>query len=213
MRRSQLVAVTSSTLRDDKKGLHGNVLQFHHGVATDFFLNGTPRPYYRRFCYFGTLRNELDYKAVEALAEAGFSVELVGPVRQALPPMHRNVVVRPAVPANQLPKALTHYDALLLPYRDDEYNRGILPAKIYECLATGKPVLSSPLPALGELKDHLYICRTLAEWVEAARELPDAETAARRAARVQAAAEHTHEKAFSRLKSAVAACLSNGHGR
>ncbi len=213
MRRSSLVATTSSTLRDDKQPHHANVIQFHHGVASDFFLGGTPRPYYRRFCYFGTLRGEIDYAPIKALAEAGFSVELIGPVRHTPPPLPKTVTLRGAVTPEQLAKSLNHFDALILPYVNDEYNRGILPAKIYECLATGKPVLASPLPALADFHEHLYLCRTPTEWVETAKALPDTESPTRRAARVRLAAEHTHEKAFARLKSAISSCLPHSHGR
>ena len=33
----------------------------------------------------------------------------------------------------------------MLPYLDNRLTRGISPAKTYECMATGKPVVASPL--------------------------------------------------------------------
>ncbi|MBI3553478.1 MAG: hypothetical protein HY077_13365 [Elusimicrobia bacterium] len=213
MRRSALVITTSSTLRQDKAALHPNVLQFHHGVAADFFLASSPRAAYRRFCYFGTLRGELDYAPVAALAEAGFEVELIGPVKQAPPPLPRGVALRGGVAPAELARTLASFDALLLPYRDDAYNRGIFPAKIYECLATGRPVLSSPLPALAELSEHLTFCRTPGEWVKAAEALPQTETPAKRAARVELARGFTHSRAFARLREAVTDALRAPHGR
>ncbi|MBI5631794.1 MAG: oligosaccharide flippase family protein [Elusimicrobia bacterium] len=116
--------------------------------------------------------------------------------------------LKSAVPHAKLPETLSHYDALLLPYADDEYNRGVIPAKLYECLATGLAVLASPLPALRHMGDCLYLVKTPAEWVEAANGLPETETPERRAGRVRKAREHAQAKAFSELKGAMEASLA-----
>ena len=213
LRRSALVVTTSSTLRQDKEKLHSNVLELHHGVSAGFFLIPARRTGYRRFCYFGTLWRAIDYAPVRALAEAGFEIELIGPIREPLPPFPRNVAARGPVAHEKLPRLLEAFDGLLLPYADDDYNKGVIPAKIYECLATGRPVLASPLPALSRLGGALYFCRSGQDWVAAARSLEAAETPGRRAARVALAQENSSERAFARLRQAVAESLLSPHGR
>ncbi len=60
------------------------------------------------------------------------------------------VQYRGAVPHEGLPASLAGVDAYVLPYEINNLTKGISPAKTYECLATGKPVVASPLPALRE---------------------------------------------------------------
>lgn len=202
--RAGLVLTTSRTLYDDKKSLHPNVVELHHGASKGFFLPAPPERPRRRLCYFGTIWRALDYAPIRALAEAGFEIELIGPVKEPPPPLPKSVVFRGAFPYVSLPAMLADFDAILLPYIDDEYNRGVIPAKIYECLATGRPVLASPLPALAGLSDVVTMCRTPEEWVAAARAL-DADTPEARRARLKEAHEHDETKVFARLNELVAA--------
>ncbi len=200
MARAGLVLTTSSTLYEDKKRLHPNVVELHHGVSRAFFLPPPPDRPRRRLCYFGTVWRALDYAPIRALAQAGFDIELIGPVKEAPPPLPPSVVFRGVFPHDELPAMLADCDALLLPYVNDEYNRGVIPAKTFECLATGRPVLASPLPALAGLSGVLTICRSPREWVSAARAL-DRDGA--RTARVETARAHAEETVFARLTALV----------
>lgn len=200
MSRAKLVLTTSHTLFNDKKPLHPNVVELHHGVSRAFFIPEPPDRPRLRLCYFGTLWRAVDYAPIRALAEAGFEVELIGPVKEPPPPLPPSVTLRGSFPHEELPTLLADFDALLLPYANDEYNRGVIPAKTYECLATGRPVLASPLPALEGLSHILTICRTPEEWVAAARSV---DSTAARHARVETALAHIEEAVFARLSQLV----------
>jgi O-antigen/teichoic acid export membrane protein/glycosyltransferase involved in cell wall biosynthesis len=201
--RSGLVLTTSRTLYDDKKGLHPNVVELHHGANRAFFLPAPPERPRRRLCYFGTLWRAVDYAPIRALAEAGFELELIGPVKEPPPPLPGSVTLRGPFPYEDLPGMLADFDGLLLPYVNDEYNRGVIPAKTYECLATGRPVLASPLPALAGLSNVLTICRSPKDWVAAARALKE-DSPASRQARVAEAKAHGEDVVFARLNELVA---------
>lgn len=202
MARAGLVLTTSSTLYEDKKPKHRHVVELHHGVSGTFFLPAPPERPRRRLVYFGTLWRALDYAPIRALAEAGFEVEMIGPAKEAPPPLPQSVTFRGAFPHEELPAMLAECDALLLPYVNDEYNRGVIPAKTFECLATGRPVLASPLPALAGLSGVLTICRTPADWVAAARALSRDDGRERR---VEAARAQKEETVFARLVALVEA--------
>ena len=202
MARAGLVLTTSSTLYDDKKNCHPNVVELHHGTSRGFFLPAPPERPRRRLCYFGTIWRALDYAPLRALAEAGFEIEMIGPLKEPPPPLPPSVVFRGSFPYEHLPAMLADFDALLLPYVDDEYNRGVIPAKTYECLATGLPVLASPLPALAGLSKVLTICRTPKDWVAAARALGQDSPASRRE-RVEEAKAHGEDRVFERLSSLI----------
>ncbi|MBI4348228.1 MAG: hypothetical protein HY553_15410 [Elusimicrobia bacterium] len=200
LERSAHVLVTSPFLREKQSARHKSVHELHHGVDEAFFGAAGPAPgEYRRFCYFGSLWHALDYRYVAALAEAGFEVTLLGPVREALPRLPAKVRHADAVSSAALPAALAPFDGLLLPYADTPYNRGVVPAKTYECLATGKPVLATPIGGLTKFGAHFYVEREPEAWVRVARELPRLETPAQREARVALAREHSTPAQFSKL--------------
>jgi len=201
--RSDLVLTTSRTLFAEKSKRHSRVRELHHGVSADFFIAPPESPGYRKLCYYGTLWRALDYAPVKALAEAGFEVTLIGPQKEPPPPLPDRVCLLPAMDHSLLPQALAGQDVLLLPYADDEYNHGVIPAKIYECLATGRPVVASPLPALEPLRDALYTAKTPSDWVEIVRALPQTENAERRETRLRLAREHAEERCFSLLQKEI----------
>ena len=207
MSRAGLVLTTSHTLYEDKKPLHKNVVELHHGVSSKFFLPAPPERPRRRLCYFGTVWRAVDFAPIRALAEAGFEVELIGPVKEA-PALPPSVRLRGRVPHESLPEILAGFDALLLPYVNDEYNRGVIPAKTYECLATGLPILASPLPGLAGLSNVLTICKTPEDWVAAARSLGQDGS---RNARVEEARAHAEETVFTRLRALVDAARPRSH--
>jgi len=206
LRRAGLVMATSPLLFEAARAKHPNVLLVHHGVSDDFFLPAGPPPRsYRRCCYFGTIRGgELDFEAIAALAEAGFEVSLLGPLKDA-PPLPATVRFIPTVPHGELPGALASYDVLLLPYADTPYTQGTFPAKIYECLATGKPIVASPLPSLKPLAGLVYLASAPGDFVRAVRGLSAAETEERIAARLAAAREHAASAQFKKIESALRA--------
>lgn len=203
--RAGLVLTTSRTLHDRLRPRHAAVLEIHHGVGPSFFLPPRAPGPHRRFVYFGTIWSALDYGAIAALANAGFQVDLIGPVKEPPPPLPPSVRLKGPVAHDDLPAVLADADALILPYADNEYNKGVIPAKTYECLATGRPVFASPLPGLTALSELsvLTFARGPEDWSAAARDLDRFETEERRAARVAVAREHEEGRVFARLRAAV----------
>ena len=91
-------------------------------------------------------------------------------------------------PYSQLPRYLRYASALLLPRTDAEHSRASDPLKLYEYLATGRPVVSTALPAVDDFQGLVYLSHTPDEFIR----MTDA-----------ALGQHTPEKA-SRQVAAVA---------
>jgi glycosyltransferase involved in cell wall biosynthesis len=72
--------------------------------------------------------------------------------------------------SGELPAVLRGGKACLLPYRLNELTRKINPLKLKEYLASGKPVVSSPLPEARKLVPHLRIAESVDEWVKSLRD-------------------------------------------
>jgi glycosyltransferase involved in cell wall biosynthesis len=56
----------------------------------------------------------------------------------------KNVVVRPAVAHEEVPRVLAGFDVGLIPFLRTTLTAGVNPNKLYEYLAAGLPVVSTP---------------------------------------------------------------------
>jgi glycosyltransferase involved in cell wall biosynthesis len=85
----------------------------------------------------------------------------------------------------QLPSYLRGMDVLLMPYTLNEATRTIYPLKLYEYLATGKPVVTTAIPAVEPLRNLMYVCHSHDDFIQstqiALQEQDTQKLAARRA--------------------------------
>ncbi|MBI4677698.1 MAG: oligosaccharide flippase family protein [Elusimicrobia bacterium] len=197
---ADVVICDSDFLYNQKKAEHPHVAQIHQGVSEDF-LNAKPgRSQVRSFCYYGTWGPDLDPEYLAALVDAGFSVAMSGFFKGDHAPLPAGVERLEPTSPELLRGRLEGFDAFLMPYRITPFHLGVVPAKIYECLAMGRPVLATPLPSLAPYKDLIYIAAKPEEWVKIAKELPKTENDGLRRARIALAGEHTHAKEFDRFR-------------
>ncbi len=100
--------------------------------------------------YFGSVRDEVDVPALAALATAGIRVDVVGHIeRDALRAelAAAGVQVSPAVPVGEIAALAGTYRAVILPYRG-ERTESLVPAKFWNCVATGAWVVVHGLGAV-----------------------------------------------------------------
>jgi teichuronic acid biosynthesis glycosyltransferase TuaH len=113
----------------------------------------------------GQLNERLDLDLLEAVADAGDSLLLVGPRYEQRPETRRRLdalIARPTVqwvgrqPFERLPELLASMDVGLTPYADTAFNRASFPLKTLEYLAAGRAVVSTDLPSARWLAtDHV----------------------------------------------------------
>lgn len=72
-------------------------------------------------------------------------------------------------PYRQLPQYAGAAKVLLLPRTNDEYSKASDPLKLYEYLATGQSVVSTPLPSAVQYGDYVYVAATPDEFVQAVK--------------------------------------------
>ena len=201
--RADLVVTDSPYLFELQRRRHPRVARIHQGMDASFLEAKPPSGAFRSFCYYGTWGTALDAALVGAVADAGFAVTLSGFVKGPPPALPASVRRLPAIPREDLLKRLEDFDAFLLPYRLTPFHKGVIPAKVYEILAMGRPALATPLPSMEEFKDHFHIGNTPEEWVAFARSLARTETPERAEARRALARSHTYAAEFGRLTEAM----------
>jgi glycosyltransferase involved in cell wall biosynthesis len=186
----------------------------------DAFLSG-PAVDYERFaplqdphagrevgtvCFFGHVSLErIDLDVLRAIAEAGFEVRIVGglgSVEKSLIEIP-GVYYRGEVSHARLPSALVGIDAFVLPYKVNALTCSISPAKTYECLATGKPVVAAHLPAMRDLAGYVYLAQRPEDYVEVLRNLKHLETEEKKRARIELARKNSWDTRFRALEEAL----------
>ena len=144
---------------------------------------------------------ELDLKLLRDLAvqRPGVSFVLVGPTRISEDdPVLRELSGLPNVyrlglkPVEALPSYIQHMDVCMLPYVRNDYTRYIYPMKLHEYLATGLPVVGTPITALQDFGDVVALVTDREEWLAALDQAlrPEARSAEASHLRQAVAREH-----------------------
>lgn len=183
LQRVDQVIVHSATLFTKKGGINPRLAYIPNGVDYMAFsrpceelpdLAAVPRP---RIGYVGVIKKQLDLALLVRLAQARpqYSFVLVGPVLnisgkeqdvnalKALP----NVYLLGVKPTGSLPAYIQHLDVCLMCYAVNEYTKYIYPLKLHEYMASGRPVVSSPIDAVLAYEGLVELAKTDSDWLRA----------------------------------------------
>lgn len=211
-READVVFVTSHALFERQQPLNPHTYYVPHGVAYDKFANShslaprdlkhIPAP---QILFFGGIDERLDLELVEGLARKhpSWQIVLLGIVRTDIRRLQRLPNVHVLAPASHdaLPAYLQHADVLMMPYRSSAYSNYMNPAKLHECLASGKPTIVTALPCFQEFRDVLSVARAPAEFEElVTRGIRETDEAAKKRRQARAR-ENTWEKRFEEINS------------
>ena len=125
-------------------------------------LEGLPRPV---IGYIGQIADNVDFDLIRILSEArpDWSFVFVGPVwhtKQAHVDnlsAHRNVRFLGRRPHAELPAFLRGFDVCILPHRVSPLTHSMDPTKLYDYLASGKPIVSTPVAGVDRFPDVVYV--------------------------------------------------------
>jgi glycosyltransferase involved in cell wall biosynthesis len=202
------VFIHSHSLLEKKGKLNPRTLFIPNGVDYSAFaashtepsdLGSIPHP---RIGYVGRIKSDLNYSLLIDLARRHkeWSFVFVGPIAelgdrmgslQTLAQMP-NVYFLGAKPVSALPAYTQHLDVCMLCYEVNDYTKFIYPLKLHEYLASGHPVVGSPIHSLQEFAHVISLAHTADEWSAALTVAlhPSAESAGRRSARQAVAKQH-----------------------
>lgn len=233
IKRVDLVIIHSQKLLEKKGSLNPNTVQIPNGV--DYFAYATPAPEPTdvsqiprpRIGYVGVIKSQLDLDLLRQLAtrRPEWSFLLVGPNGHlagkevqleelvALP----NVYKLGNRQLTELPSYMQSLDVCLMCYEVCDYTNFIYPLKLNEYLATGRPVVSTPIDSALPLKDVLEIAGNLPEWEQAINNAlsPDENTVEIVEKRQQQALLHDWDHLVNQIATHFRHCLNiepNKHG-
>lgn len=171
LRRADLTVVPSRALEVRHRAVARRLERLPHGALVERFrmVGQEPPPAGPiTLLYYGHLhRQHLDFEAIIGLARLRprWRIVLVGPVKTP-GTFPSNVELVGQQPHDRLAGWIARAHVLLLPYVLNAYTEAVLPAKTYECLATGRPIVAAPLPELvAGFGDCMRFARTAPEYV------------------------------------------------
>ena len=190
VRGADLVLATTDAIYQEKKELNRNtylvpnVGDFEHfSSARDPDLGTADDVGRLKKPVIGFIGAVTDYKLDISLLEEvardrpDWSIVLIGPVCRPCSLFNssslrerENVHVLGKVPYERLPAYVKGFDVCIIPYAMNEYTRGVFPIKFFEYMATGKPIVSTPLPSLQGYGDLAYFGEGAGGVIEAIEE-------------------------------------------
>lgn len=155
-----------------------------HGVDFDFFRNSSggehrllkdiPKP---RVGFFGLFDERPDKALIAEVAgrmpEVSFVITGNAETETAGLRSIRNIHFTGAIPYPELPSMAGGWDACMLPYKVNRLTDAIQPLKLKEYMATGRPIISTPIREAVALREYIKIAATPEDWVAAIRQALD----------------------------------------
>ena len=176
--RAQAIIVSSERLQERLVRSNKPIHLITHGVDLPHFaahsstehpvLRGIPRP---RAGFFGLIDHRTDQTLLAAVARAmpQLSFVLAGPIEAPLEALARqaNVHMTGPVPYAELPELIAGLEVLFIPYRTGPLGDALSPLKLKEYLATGRPIVSTPIAEAKRYSNYVSLAATAEEWVVA----------------------------------------------
>lgn len=159
METADVVIVSNPVLADRHRSERADLLVVENGVDLGRFTAEGPvatgLPEGPVVGYHGALAPWLDYGLIESVARLrpGLSFVFVGPVDPEVTDQAArlgdipNVTLLPAQPSPSIASFVRGFDVGILPFVIDEMTEAVTPLKMYEYLASGVPMVATPLPA------------------------------------------------------------------
>jgi glycosyltransferase involved in cell wall biosynthesis len=207
-RRSDVVFATAAALRDDLLPHNRSTHYVPNAVDAEAVLESIRRmdpdrdalaPLGRpRIGFVGAPERKVDADLLAEVARRSpqWTFVIVGPLRN-FPGRRRlkrlsNVALLGPVPARAVPATLSALDVAIIPFAVDALTRGVSPLKLFEYLAAGLPVVSTPIPEVADLRDVVRIAPDAAGFMaEIAAALEEKDDAERLRQRIEAALRNT----------------------
>ena len=184
LKQADWVFLSSKELLEKKSKLSNSVYLIPNAVEFEHFLKSTREIDKLRINnagpvlgFTGKITPRLDFRLLSKIARnhLDWNFLLIGPTENEnvlkKNPAYRSFVTAPnvnipgGIPYQELPEQMKLFDVCLLPYRDDDqFNIHCSPLKLYEYLATGKPIVSTNLPSVRDFSGLVRIAENIEDF-------------------------------------------------
>ncbi len=227
IRQSDVTIVTAQSLYDTKQMVAGrihlipnaaDVAHFNRAVSAnatvdDPLMTEIPRP---RIGFLGAVAYWVDLKLISFLAEnrPEYQFVFVGPTHVDVKTLRRfnNIHWLGRQSYERLPELMAGIDVCLNPYVCDGVATACSPLKLYEYLATGKPIVSVRMPEAERFSYLTFIgdgYDGMLEQIDRALQLTPTQLAELSTKQIAESRNHTWDERFAATKRALGGLLDN----
>lgn len=210
-RRADLIFATAAPLHEKLSSWNRRCFLVANGVDIEAFAaknTSLPADVARihgpRVGFVGGIDERVDLELVRAIARAREDWQLIFTGRYlatAARPESDNIHWLGYRPYDQVASYMASFDVCIIPFLEDELTRALDPLKLYEYLATGKPVVSTPLPRVAEFSSVVRMARGSDDFIAA---IDDAlREGDRREERIAAVREHSWEARVNEIEGLI----------
>lgn len=171
----------------------------------DVFSKGRIPASIRSITYIGQIAEHIDTSVLDALVDAGYAVHHFGDSTIAINDaiISHGFMASPTALAKAI---LKHSDAIIIPYKGNM--DGVMPAKLFECLATNLPVFINDFYDSRVLNRLMYVYTDTDDLLHKVATYNSGEFAMKNRASIKYLLEHSTEKEEQVLKDIITRCSS-----
>lgn len=208
---------TTSMANRDKFAATGKPCYLFYPAVDESFLGKPSRLPHKtthespRIGYLGFIMDRTDLELVEFVAKQRpqWQILLAGPEYPEGYLTKSNLMLLPniqhlgAILPQHAPAFLHSLDVCLMPHRDNEYSRSMGPLKLYQYLASGRPIVSTNIAGLELVQDYISIANTQKEFLSFIESALDADTPELSLQRIKLATQNTWPVRIGEMVSAI----------
>lgn len=185
LKKADIVFTTARTLYERKKKYNSNTYLIPNPANIDHFLQvltkkleiphdikGIKKPV---IGFIGAIDEyKLDFELIDYVAKSrpNWSIVMIGKMgicdttTYKTVPKRENIYYLGQKEFDILPNYIKYFDVCIIPYAINNYTETVFPLKFFEYMATGKPIVTTNLPALEEYKDIVGYAKDKEEFME-----------------------------------------------
>ncbi|MCK4257686.1 MAG: glycosyltransferase [Halanaerobiales bacterium] len=174
---ADLIFASSKLLEQKMKKYNKNTILIPNGVESEHFkpqkkleipkdIINIPKPI---IGYYGAIAEWFDLELIEYAAKRlnNYSFVLIGQHTVDIDSLsqNKNIYFLGEKPYQELPKYIQYFDIAIIPFKMTQLTLATNPVKVYEYLASGKPIVSVDLPEISQFSDVVNIAKSYDEFV------------------------------------------------
>jgi len=177
--KSHMLITSSRQNHEYFSSLNSNCYYFENALDEKFIADPSSLPWRKgkgrpRLGYIGwiTQRTDLDLLLFVAKNRPDYDIIIAGPLENGIDlgksglPEIPNVYLEGSIPYLEVPEFLTSLDVCLIPHKDSPYSRSMNPLKVYQYLASGRPIVSTEIAGIERWGNMISIAGNYQDFVE-----------------------------------------------
>jgi glycosyltransferase involved in cell wall biosynthesis len=215
LRKADIVFVTAKQLLTKCRAINSNVYFATNGVPSSFFQTDHRVPHDIAAIkppivgFVGSIADWLDFDLLHSLASknSDLSFLFIGPIqsRNTIPAAFKalhNVFFLEEKRHDEIPGYINQLSVGLIPFKVNSLTQSVNPVKLFEYLAVGVPVVSSPLEEVLEFSDIVYVAEN-EDFSEKIRIAMNSDSTELREMRKAAVKQYTWDNIVARIESII----------